>query len=118
MERIVSVFITAGNLQVLGIVSECPDTSPLQVMKSRAQQLFSVQPQADDLPKDIPDLGTLGNYLLTRQVSRNLFCACVLELAVCAIHNRWWRPAATAWQNASALQINCCVLCAFTCTPV
>lgn len=32
-------------------------------MKSQAQQLFSTQPQADDLPSD---LGTLGNYLLTR----------------------------------------------------
>ena len=37
-------------------------------MKSQAQQLFNVQPHPDDLPKDIPDLGTLGNYLLTRQV--------------------------------------------------
>lgn len=50
-------------LQVLRIVSDCPDSSPLQVMKSQAQQLFSTQPQADDLPSD---LGTLGNYLLTR----------------------------------------------------
>ncbi len=41
-------------------------------MKSQAQQLFSMQPQADDLPKDIPDLGTLGNYLLTRQVASHL----------------------------------------------
>lgn len=53
-------------LEVLAIVSASPDTSPLQVMKLRAQQLFSAQPQAEALPEDIPDLGTLGNYLLTR----------------------------------------------------
>ncbi|KAL0028453.1 hypothetical protein WJX77_007542 [Trebouxia sp. C0004] len=53
-------------LEVLRIASECPDSSSLHVMKSQAQQLFSMQPEADDLPKDIPDLGTLGNYLLTR----------------------------------------------------
>ena len=62
-------------MQVLRIVSNCPDSSPLQVMKAQAQQLFSVKPQADDLPKDIPDLGTLGNYLLTRQVPESRpFC--------------------------------------------
>ncbi|KAL0040730.1 hypothetical protein WJX79_003436 [Trebouxia sp. C0005] len=53
-------------LEVLRIVNECPDSSSLHIMKSQAQQLFSAQPQADDLPRDIPDLGTLGNYLLTR----------------------------------------------------
>ena len=53
-------------MQVLQIVSECPDTSPLHVMKAQAQHLFTRQPQPDDLPRDIPDLGTLGNYLLTR----------------------------------------------------
>ena len=62
-------------MQVLAIVNACPDTSPLQVMKLRAQQLFSAPPQAEDLPKDIPDLGTLGNYLLTRQVSLTCSCA-------------------------------------------
>ena len=55
-------------LQVLQIVSECPESSPLQAMKSQAEQLFIIQTPADDLPKDIPDLGTLGNYLLTRSV--------------------------------------------------
>lgn len=69
----------ADNLQVLGIVSACPETSPLHVMKLRAQQLFGGQPQADDLPKDIPDLGTLGNYLLTRQVSL-LVCMSLVSL--------------------------------------
>ena len=59
-------------LQVLRIASECPNSSSLHIMKSQAQQLFSMQPQADDLPKDIPDLGTLGNYLLTRQVALHL----------------------------------------------
>ena len=68
MKNAITVLKAAGMLQVLGIVSVCPDTSPLQVMKSRAQQLFGTQPQPDDLPKDIPDLGTLGNYLLTRHV--------------------------------------------------
>lgn len=66
----------AGEMQVLGIVSVCPDTSPLQVMKLRAQQLFSTQPQPDDLPQDIPDLGTLGNYLLTRHVPNSSLRLC------------------------------------------
>ena len=57
---------------MLRIASECPDSSSLHIMKSQAQQLFSMQSQADDLPKDIPDLGTLGNYLLTRQVALHL----------------------------------------------
>ncbi|KAL3139596.1 hypothetical protein ABBQ38_003915 [Trebouxia sp. C0009 RCD-2024] len=52
-------------LEVLAIVSACPATSPLQVMKLRAQQLFSAPPQADDLPKDIPDLGGGKTLLLT-----------------------------------------------------
>lgn len=75
----VTVLNAADTLQVLGIVSACPETSPLHVMKLRAQQLFGARPQADDLPKDIPDLGTLGNYLLTRQVSL-LMCMALMSL--------------------------------------
>ena len=78
IQKAVTVFNDVAQLQVLGIVSVCPDTSPLQVMKLRAQQLFSMQPQPDDLPKDIPDLGTLGNYLLTRHVSPTHLCAYVI----------------------------------------
>ena len=56
-------------MQVLQIVSGCSEDSQLHVMKTQAQQLFSTTIPADDLPTDIPDLGTLGNYLLTRWAS-------------------------------------------------
>lgn len=72
-------------------MSASPDTSPLQVMKLRAQQLFSAQPQAEALPEDIPDLGTLGNYLLTRQVSHtSMFVVVLWSLFFDAQTTKWF----------------------------
>ena len=87
--NVVAVLNGAGKLQVLGIVSVCPDTSPLQVMKLRAQQLFSAHAQPDDLPKDIPDLGTLGNYLLTRHVSPTHVCTYVIISGILTSASIW-----------------------------